>query len=192
MKPGVGGPLLAPLLAAAAFPAAAPAEPGAWSLAFVIALYVIGVALVVLGLIGLVLPVLPGGPLIFLGVLAVAWADGFSRIGIAGLVVIGALAVLLAVVDYLAGVVGARRFGASYWGLAGAFLGFLAGLPFGLPGLVVGPIALAVALELLRDRDVERAAKVGLGTLIGFVVGTAIKYAIAFVMLGVALVLWAV
>lgn len=161
-------------------------------MALVIALYAIGILLIALGFVGLVLPVLPGGPLIFLGVLAVAWADGFSRIGFAGLVVIAAFAVVLSLVDYLAGVVGARRFGASYWGLLGAFLGLLAGLPFGLPGLVVGPIAGAVVLELLRERDVERAAKVGLGTLVGFVVGTALKYAIAFVMLGVAFVLWAV
>ena len=192
MKLGPGVALLVPALANLAGPGTAKADEGAWSLAVVVLLYAVGLALVCLGLLGLVVPVLPGAPLIFLGVLAVAWADGFSRIGFAGLVVIGAMAALLAVVDYVAGVVGARRFGASPWGLLGAFLGFVAGLPFGLPGLVVGPIAGAVTLELLRDRDVKRAGKVGLGTLVGFVVGTALKYAIAFALLGVALMLWAV
>ncbi len=159
-------------------------------LALTILLYVVGVALVVAGLIGLVLPVLPGAPLIFLGIFAVAWADDFSRIGVEGLLVTGALALMIFIIDYLAGVIGARRFGASYWGLLGAFVGFLGGLPFGLPGLILGPIVGAVLLEYSKDPDFRRAGKVGLGTLVGFVVGTALKYALAFVLIGVAILFY--
>lgn len=158
----------------------------AWS----IALYVVGVLLAVVGLAGLVLPGIPGAPMIFLGIFAVAWADGFTRIGLGGLLITGAMAAVISIVDYTAGIVGARTFGASWWGLLGAFLGFLAGLPFGLPGLILGPIAGAVLLEYLKEPDFKRASKVGAGTLVGFVAGTALKYALAFVLIGSAILLY--
>jgi hypothetical protein len=159
-------------------------------LAGTIALYTLGTLLALVGLAGLVLPGLPGAPLIFLGIVAVAWADGFTRIGWGGLLILGAMAAVISVVDYTAGVVGARTFGASYWGLLGAFLGLLVGLPLGLPGLILGPIAGAVLLEYLKDPDFKRAGKVGAGTLLGFVVGTALKYALAFTLIGCAVLFW--
>jgi uncharacterized protein YqgC (DUF456 family) len=158
----------------------------AWS----IVLYVAGVLLALVGLAGLVLPGLPGAPMIFLGIVAVAWADGFTRIGVGGLLITGALAAIISIVDYTAGVVGARKFGASWWGLLGAFVGFLAGLPFGLPGLILGPIVGAVLLEYLKEPDFARASRVGAGTLVGFVAGTALKYALAFVLIGTAILLF--
>jgi uncharacterized protein YqgC (DUF456 family) len=153
-------------------------------------LYVIGILLVLVGLIGLVVPVLPGSPLIFLGVLAVAWADGFTRIGPTGLVVTGVLASLIFIADYVAGAVGAKAFGSSWWGLLGAFLGLIAGLPLGLPGLILGPIVGAVVLEYFKEPDFKRAGKVGLGTLVGFVLGTAVKYALAFLLIGIVLLFY--
>jgi uncharacterized protein YqgC (DUF456 family) len=153
-------------------------------------LYVIGILLVLVGLIGLVVPVLPGSPLIFLGVLAVAWADGFTRIGPTGLVVTGVLASLIFIADYVAGAVGAKAFGSSWWGLRGAFLGLIAGLPLGLPGLILGPIVGAVVLEYFKEPDFKRAGKVGLGTLVGFVLGTAVKYALAFLLIGIVLLFY--
>ena len=155
-----------------------------------VALYSIGIVLVVVGLAGLVLPVLPGSPLIFLGLVAVAWADGFTRIGPLELGALGALAIVIVAVDWAAGLVGARAFGASRLGLAGAFLGLLCGLPFGLAGLIVGPFVGAAALELLRDRDLRRAGRAGAGTLLGFVVGAVVKCALAFTMLGLAFFFW--
>ena len=153
-------------------------------------LYVIGILLVLVGLVGLVIPVLPGSPLIFLGVLAVAWADGFTRIGTTGLVFTGVLAALIFVADYLAGAVGAKAFGSSWWGLLGAFLGLIGGWPLGLPGLILGPIVGAVILEYFKDPDFKRAGKVGIGTLVGFILGTAVKYALAFLLIGVALLFY--
>jgi uncharacterized protein YqgC (DUF456 family) len=91
-------------------------------------------------------------------------------------------------VDWLAALVGAKRFGASRWGIAGAVLGAAVGIFFGLPGIVLGPVAGAVALELLRKRDVESASRIGLGTLLGFVFGKAVEYALALVLL--ALTVW--
>jgi uncharacterized protein YqgC (DUF456 family) len=159
-------------------------------LALTIVLYIAGILLILIGMLGLVLPALPGAPLIFLGILAVAWGDGFTRIGLTGLLVTGGLAAVISIVDYTAGIVGAKRFGASYWGLLGAFVGLVLGLGFGLPGIIVGPIAGAVVLEYAKDPDFKRAGKVGVGTLIGFVVGTAVKYALAFVLLGTAILFY--
>jgi uncharacterized protein YqgC (DUF456 family) len=158
-------------------------------------LWVVGVLLMVAGLAGLLLPAMPGAPLIFLGVLAVAWADGFARIGAPGLIALGLLTALISAVDYAAGLVGARRFGASRWGVLGAFLGLVLAFPlgltgFGLVGLAIGPVVGALLLEYLKDPDFDRAAQVGLGTLLGFVVGTALKYALAFFLIGLAVVLY--
>lgn len=156
----------------------------------VISLYTLGFLLALAGLAGLVLPGLPGAPLIFLGIVAVAWADGFTRIGWQGLLVLGGITAVISIVDYTAGIVGARTFGASYWGLLGAFLGLLAGIPLGLAGLILGPIAGAVLLEYLKDPDFKRAGKVGAGTLLGFMIGTALKYALAFTLIGCAVLFW--
>ncbi len=156
-----------------------------------IALYAIGVILILTGLVGLVLPALPGAPLMFAGIFSVAWADDFTRIGWRGLVVMGLLAALISVIDFAAEFVGAKKFGASWWGLLGAFLGLVAGLflfpPF---GIIIGPVVGAVLLEYVAEPDLKRAGKVGAGTAIGFVVGTALKYGLAFVLLGLAVVFY--
>ena len=78
----------------------------------------------------------------------------------------------------------ARRFGASRWGIIGSIAGLLVGLPFGLPGIVFGPALGALALEFARDRELRKAARAGTGVLVGFVLGTIGKYAIASVMIG--------
>ena len=154
------------------------------------ALYALAVVLVLGGLVGVVAPVLPGGPLIFAGILLLAWADGFARIGWAPLALCALLAVLMSVADWAAAALGAKRVGASRWGIAGACVGVIAGLFFGLPGILLGPFLGAALFEYLRDRDLARAARVGGGTTLGFLVGTAVKYALAAAMLGVALTAW--
>jgi uncharacterized protein len=147
-----------------------------------------GVLLVGAGVVGLVLPAVPGIALVFLGAVAIAAADEFTRVGPWTLAVIALLAIAASVLDYLAGVLGAKKFGASRWGVAGAMLGLVLGLPLGLPGLVFGPAVGAVALELLRDPDARRAGRAGFGTLVGLLVGTAIKYAFAGVIIGILIV----
>ena len=153
-------------------------------------LYMVGALLMLVGLAGLLLPALPGAPLIFAGVFAVAWAGDFQRIGLPGLLTVGTLAVVISAVDYAASLVGARRYGASVWGVLGAFLGLIVGLPFAPPGLVLGPMIGAVLLEYLKEPDFQKASRVGFGTLLGFVVGTAVKYALAFILIGMAILAW--
>jgi uncharacterized protein YqgC (DUF456 family) len=145
-----------------------------------------GVLLVAAGLLGLVLPALPGMPLIAAGISLVAWSDGFARIGPATLFAVVLLGLIGWALDYVASVLGARKAGASRWGVIGAVVGLVAGLPFGLPGLVLGPGLGAALFEYLKDPDFRRAARAGTGVFLGFVVGTIVKYACAFTMIGLA------
>jgi uncharacterized protein YqgC (DUF456 family) len=158
----------------------------AFGMASEIALVGLGVIIVLVGLAGLVLPALPGTPLIVGGLALIAWADGFTRISGLTLALIALLGSAGWVMDYITGVLGARRAGASRWGVAGAAIGLVAGLPFGLPGLVLGPGLGAALFEYLRDPDFGRALRAGGGVLIGFLVGTVVKYTIAFAMIGIA------
>jgi hypothetical protein len=148
-------------------------------------LFVVGVLLILLGLAGMLLPALPGAPLIFAGSLVIAWSEGFTHVGWVGLTLIGLLGAVGMVLDHLAGVLGARTAGASKWGIAGAMLGLVAGLPLGLPGIVLGPAIGATALEYYKEPDMRRAATAGAGVFIGFLVGTALKYACGAAMIGV-------
>ena len=153
-------------------------------------LVLLGLVLVAAGFAGVLLPAVPGAPLIFLGSVCLAWAGGFQRIGWLPLTLIGVLAVLSFVVDHAAGLLGARRAGASRWGVAGAVIGLLVGLPLGLVGVVLGPAIGATAFEYAKDPDMRRAAKAGAGVFVGFVIGTAFKYACAAAMIGVLVLAW--
>lgn len=148
-------------------------------------LWVLAVGLMLVGLAGTLLPMLPGVPLVFAGMLLAAWIDGFARVGVATLVVLGLLTLLSFVVEYVAAAMGARRAGASRQAIAGAAIGTFAGLFFGLPGLLLGPFIGAATGELVARGGASRAVGVGVGAWIGFAVGSIAKLAIAFTMLGV-------
>ena len=148
-------------------------------------LYLLAGLLVVVGLLGTVLPVLPGIALVFAGLLLAAWADGFDRVGAVGLVIIGGLGALGLIADFLASILGAKRVGASPQALIGATAGGLIGIFFGLVGMIVGPFVGAVAGELLARRELLRAGRVGVGTWIGLVVAAVLKVVIAFLMIAI-------
>lgn len=150
-----------------------------------IVLWILAVSLVVAGLAGLVMPVIPGAPLLFLGLVAAAWAEGFAYVGWLTLTILGILCLLAYLVDFAAGAFGARHFGASGRAVIGAGLGAVAGFFFGLIGVVIGPFIGAVAGELTVHRDLKRAGKAGLGTALGLALGAAAKIALAFSMLGI-------
>jgi uncharacterized protein len=150
-------------------------------------LWVLAVALVIVGVVGIVLPALPGTILIFAGLLLGAWADGFTRVGAATLTVIGVIAIASYGVDFVAAALGVKRLGASSRAMAGAALGTVSGLFLGLPGLILGPFVGAVAGELTMHRDFGRAGRAGVAAWIGFAVGMAIKVALAFTMIAIFL-----
>ena len=154
----------------------------------VILLWVLAFALILVGLIGTLLPVMPGALLVFLGMFAGAWADDFRRVGWAALGVLAILTVLFYVLDFLAGAYGARRLGASRWGVVGAVLGAVVGVFFGFVGVVVGPFVGAVVGELLARRGLIEASRAGAGAWIGLVLSVAARLALIFAMLGIFVV----
>ena len=150
-------------------------------------LWIVAVLLIVVGVAGTVLPALPGVPLIFGGVLLAAWIGDFQRISVFTVVVLAVLAVVGIVIDYIAAAISAKRAGASKQGIAGAAIGTAAGIFTGLWGLLFMPLMGAAIGEFIAHKDALRAGKVGAATWFGLLVGTAIKLAIAFTMVGVFL-----
>lgn len=153
----------------------------------VIILWILAGALVAAGVVGLVLPVVPGPPMIFAGLVLAAWAEGFAHVGGVTLAVLAILAVIAASIDFLAGAFGAKHFGASRRAMIGALAGALVGLFFGIPGIIAGPFIGAVIGELTAHKNVLDAGLAGAGAWLGMVVGAAAKVAIGFVMIGVFL-----
>ena len=152
--------------------------------------HVVAAILVIVGLAGTVLPVLPGVALIFAGLLLSAWADGFQRIGAVTLAILGLLTVLAVAADFAASALGARKMGASPRAVLGATIGTIAGIFFGLPGLLLGPFVGAVAGELSANRQLLHAGRAGLGTWLGLLLGSVAKLTLAFLMLGVFATSW--
>jgi hypothetical protein len=149
-----------------------------------IALWTAVVTLMALGLAGVILPILPGTVLIFGAILLGAWIDDFAKISGWTVAVAAVLTVISLICDYLAAALGARRVGASRQAVIGAVLGTLLGIFSGLWGLIFMPLVGAAIGEYLVLRDLQRAGQVGLATWVGLLLGTAVKIAIAFTMLG--------
>lgn len=156
--------------------------------------YALAAAMVIVGLAGIVLPALPGLPLVFCGMLLAAWADGFERVQWWWLAIIGVLTLLSMAIDFWATAIGASRVGASRKAVAGAVVGTFVGLFFGPLGLFAGPFVGAMLGELWHGRRLDagrfgQAGKVGFGTWMGIVFGIVLKLALACTML--ALFAWA-
>lgn len=149
-------------------------------------LWILAIVLVLVGLAGAVLPGLPGPVLVFAGILTAAWADDFARIGPWTLVLLGVLTAAAHLVDLVSAAVGVRRAGASGRAVLGAGAGALAGLFFGLPGLVIGPFVGAALAELTVRSDLRGAGRAGAAAWVGFIVGSIAKLAIIVAMLSIA------
>jgi hypothetical protein len=146
-------------------------------------LYLLAGVLVIVGLAGTILPVLPGALLVFGGLFLAAWADGFARVGGIALGVIGVLGLLSFVVDFVASLLGAKRVGASPLALLGATIGGIAGIFLGIPGMILGPFVGAVVGELLARGGLVKAGKVGVGTWLGLLAAAIAKVFLAFMMI---------
>ncbi len=148
-------------------------------------------ALILLGLAGTVLPVLPGTLLVWGGVLLGAWIDDFTRVSIVTVVIISVLAVLAWALDFAAGLMGAKRAGASKLALIGAAVGTVVGIFMGLVGVLFMPLVGAAVGEYWAQKDQQRAAKVAFATWLGLLIGMVAKVVLSFVMVGIFLVaLW--
>jgi len=148
-------------------------------------LWIAALILIVAGVAGTVLPVLPGPVLVLGGMVLAAWIDDFTRIPVWLLAILGALTALAWVVDFAAAALGAKRAGASRYAIIGAAAGTIAGIVTGLWGLLFMPLVGAAIGEYLARRDAYRAGKVGLATWIGLLLGTVAKLAIVLAMVGI-------
>jgi uncharacterized protein YqgC (DUF456 family) len=150
-----------------------------------ILLWALSAILMAIGIAGAVLPVLPGAALVLAGALLGAWIDDFQRVGGWTIGVIAALAVLSWVLDYVAGLLGAKKVGASRLALVGAAVGTVLGLAAGFVGVLVFPFVGAAIGEYLARRDHRGAMRVGVATGVGLMVALVAKVVLAFVMVGV-------
>lgn len=148
-------------------------------------LWFLAILMVGVGVAGIFIPVLPGTLLVFLGLLLAASIDGFQKVGWIPLVLLGLLAASSYAIDLIASAQGTKRVGASKNAAVGAIIGSIAGLFFGIPGLVIGPFAGAAIAEYLVHRDPRRAGKAGLGTWLGLVIGGVLKVGLIVVMIGI-------
>lgn len=156
-----------------------------------ILLWILSAALIVLGLVGTLLPALPGTAFVLGGIVVGAWIDDFTRVGWGALAVVTVMAIAAWVLDYVAALLGARRAGASRQAVMGAALGTVAGIFMGLVGVLFLPLVGAAIGEWLARRDHQGAVRVGLATWLGLMVGLVAKVVLAFMMIGVFLVaLW--
>lgn len=154
-----------------------------------IGLLVVAGILIVIGALGLVLPALPGAPLIFLGGLLAGWAEDFMYVGFGTLTALGILSGLAIAVDFIASAFGVKRFGASPRAITGAMIGAFVGIFFGLIGILIGPFVGAMLGELSVRNDLAAAGRAGVGAALGLAIGTAAKLAIAIAMVGLILIM---
>lgn len=138
-------------------------------------LYVIAATLIVAGLVGAIVPALPGIPLIFGGIWLVAGVDHYHHLGLWWLLGVASVGAVGMTMDLLAGALGAKRVGASPRAVWGALLGAAIGLFFGLPGLLLGPFLGALFGELAAGNSIRRSTQVGVSAWMGLIFGTIIK-----------------
>ena len=150
-------------------------------------LWILCAVLILAGLAGTVLPVLPGTVRVWGGIVLGAWIDDFTRVGVTTLAVVTVLAVLAWGLDYVAGLMGAKKAGASKLALLGAAAGTVVGLFMGLVGVLFMPLVGAAAGEYLAQKNQARAVKVGIATWVGIMVGLIAKVVLAFIMVGIFL-----
>ncbi|MGH7314115.1 MAG: DUF456 domain-containing protein [Candidatus Rokuibacteriota bacterium] len=144
--------------------------------------------LFLLGLAGAVIPWLPGPLFILAGAVLWAFATDFAEIAVGRLAILAGLALATFLLNFVAGAIGARRYGGTRWGVVGAIAGAVVGLFFGPLGLLIGPVAGAITGELLRGADLEGSVRSGFGAMVGLLAGIVADFTIALVMVG--LFLW--
>ena len=144
-------------------------------------LLILGIILMLIGIIGCLVPVLPGPPFSFLGLILLQLSR-FGQFTTSTLVTLGIITVLVTVVDYIVPVWGTRRFGGSKYGTRGATIGLIIGFFLGPLGIVLGPLIGAFVGEMIFKDDMTYAFKAGFGSLLGFLTGIGLKLAASFVM----------
>lgn len=150
-------------------------------------LWVLAAILTFVGLVGMLLPIVPGAPILFLGLLIGAWAENFRFVGLGTLLILALMTALTYVVEFAASALGVKKYGGSNRAMIGAVVGGVVGMFFGLPGILLGPFFGAVIGELSLQRSLDEASQAGFGTVVGMAIGLAGKFAIGIAMIGIFL-----
>lgn len=147
-------------------------------------LVVIALVLMVLGILGSFLPVLPGPITSWLGFLALHFTDGIelSSMFLTATFILAAVIYLL---DYIIPAVGTKRFGGSRSGMIGTTLGLVIGLLSPIPfGIIIGPFIGALIGEMIHKNDINKALKAAFGSFLGFLASTFLKFIVAVIFFG--------
>lgn len=155
-----------------------------------IAAWICAGLLILAGLAGTLLPIIPSTPMILAGMLLAGWLDQFQHIGWLTYTLLAILVIASLILDFIAGSLGAKKAGASPEAIWGALIGSILGILAGLPGLLLGPFIGAAIGELWARQDTLQAGKVGIAAMIGFILGAAAKVAAALAMLGIFALAW--
>lgn len=142
-------------------------------------LLTLAIVLMIIGIIGCLVPVLPGPPLSFAGILVLHFTR-FAEYSSNLLIILGAVAAVVTLLDYLVPIWGTKKFGGSKYGVRGATVGLIVGLFFGPPGIIIGPFLGAFIGEMIFKDDFKYALKAGFGSLLGFLAGIGLKLAASF------------
>jgi uncharacterized protein len=140
-----------------------------------------GIILMVLGIIGCLVPVLPGPPFSFFGIIMLQLTR-FGHFQNSTLIVFGIIALVVTIIDYIIPVWGTKKFGGSKYGIRGATVGLVVGFFIGPLGLIAGTLIGAFAGEMIFKDDLKYALKASLGSLLGFLSGVGLKLATSLVM----------
>jgi len=145
-----------------------------------ILLIITGFLLMILGVAGSLLPVLPGPPLSYLGLLLLHFT---TKINFSSKFLIswGIITILVSILDYIIPVWGTKFFGGSKYGVWGSIAGLFAGVFFPPFGIMIGPLIGAIAGEIIAGNK-ENALKSGFGSFLGFIAGTIVKLTVSFIM----------
>jgi len=138
-----------------------------------------------IGLFGIVLPFIPGVPLVWLGLLVYAIGTGFETISTLAVIIFFILTALTLTFDFVAPLLGVKKYKASGWSILGAFLGFIAGvIAAGFWGVILGPVIGAFLGELVNKRDLKQGFQAALGAIAGSILGALLKVITALIMIG--------
>ncbi|HEX2970174.1 MAG TPA: DUF456 domain-containing protein [Bacteroidales bacterium] len=144
-------------------------------------LLISGIFLMILGIIGCLVPVLPGPPFSFIG-LIMLHLSRFGQFRSSTLIILGAVAVVVTILDYIVPIWGTRKFGGTKYGARGATVGLIIGLFLGPAGIIIGPFVGAFVGEMIFKDDIAYALKAGFGSLVGFLTGIGLKLVASFIM----------
>ena len=145
-------------------------------------LLALSIVLMLIGLLGCVLPIIPGPPLSYIGIITVHFTR-FADFSTNFLIIMAIVAIVVTILDYIVPIWGTKKFGGSKAGVWGATIGMVAGIFFFPPiGLILGPLIGAIGAEMMRGTDTKKSIIAGLGSLAGFLLGIGLKLAASLVM----------